>query len=127
MKKRGIENAPPTTTSISSKRPAVPLQRNGLSGTGKPVLAPHSLQSTQSTAGSSEPLPQGPPPVAAPLAAASVVPMTTGEGLSIFSAVSLVYDRAGETREDFRDNYAGILERKIPKKTYAQDYKVSVK
>ena len=39
--------------------------------------------------------------------------------------VAAVFDKAGEQREEFRDNYAAVLDRKVPKKTYAQDYKVS--
>jgi len=41
------------------------------------------------------------------------------------ATVAAVFDKAGEHREEFRDNYAAILDRKVPKKTYAQDYKVS--
>jgi hypothetical protein len=46
---------------------------------------------------------------------------------SLFAAVAAVFDRAGDAREDFRSNYSAILERKIPKKLFTQDYKVSAR
>jgi len=40
--------------------------------------------------------------------------------------LAAVYEKSGEVREDFRDNYSALLDRKIPKKKYTQDYKVGV-
>ena len=53
-----------------------------------------------------------------------IEPQPVAEPGSILAAVRGIFDRAGELREDFRGGYSVILNRSIPKKTFAMDLKV---
>jgi hypothetical protein len=61
---------------------------------------------------------------AAPASIAAAPALPAAEPGTILHAVREIFEKAGEVRDDFRSGYAGIFDRKMPVKTFKNEFKV---